>query len=177
MSTLETIKEKIEAIKQQKEELTAQLRKDFAPMLQPLFEKSNGKIKSIGWTQYTPYFNDGDTCEFGINIDYPYVNGESVYDLEILNENKHVKITEENEEEVKKHSEKIGYRWLKNNTIGQGGYLPNENYDQELDSLVEEFKSVLSSIDDEFYKDLFGDHVIVTVHSNGTVETEQYEHD
>lgn len=56
MSTLETIKQKIADINAKKQELVNDLRKDFAPMLQPLFEKSNGKIKSFGWTQYTPYF-------------------------------------------------------------------------------------------------------------------------
>jgi hypothetical protein len=26
----------------------------------------------FGWTQYTPYFNDGDPCEFGVNTSYPF---------------------------------------------------------------------------------------------------------
>ncbi len=26
-------------------------------------------IKSFGWTQYTPYFMDGETCYFGVNLD------------------------------------------------------------------------------------------------------------
>lgn len=30
-------------------------------------------VKGISWTQYTPYFNDGEPCEFGINADYPSV--------------------------------------------------------------------------------------------------------
>lgn len=54
MTTLESIKEKIESIKKQKEELVNQLKNDFAPMLKPLFDKTNGKITSIGWNQYTP---------------------------------------------------------------------------------------------------------------------------
>ena len=24
-------------------------------------------VKRIEWTQYTPYFNDGDSCEFSVN--------------------------------------------------------------------------------------------------------------
>jgi hypothetical protein len=31
------------------------------------------KVKGISWTQYTPYFNDGEPCEFGINADYPQI--------------------------------------------------------------------------------------------------------
>lgn len=35
--------------------------------LKPYFDKlwKNG-IKAVYWAQYTPYFNDGDTCEFGV---------------------------------------------------------------------------------------------------------------
>ncbi len=29
------------------------------------------KIKRIEWNQYTPYFNDGDSCEFQCHIEYP----------------------------------------------------------------------------------------------------------
>ncbi len=37
--------------------------------LRPLLEAvlTDPLIKEIGWTQYTPYFNDGDVCEFGIS--------------------------------------------------------------------------------------------------------------
>lgn len=40
------------------------------------------KLKSFGWTQYTPYFNDGDACYFGVNSDCPYINGEHCEDME-----------------------------------------------------------------------------------------------
>lgn len=175
MSTLETIKQKIADINAKKQELVSDLRKDFAPMLQPLFEKSNGKIKSFGWTQYTPYFNDGDECTFSTNVDYPYINGED--ELKELKEDKYVIITADNEKEVKEYIDYKGYSWIKNNTIGQIGYVRNNEYDSEMFEIVEELKSVLSSIDSEFLKDLFGDHVLVTVYDNGNIETEEYEHD
>lgn len=177
MTSLEKIKAKISEINAKKQELVSDLRKDFAPMLKPLFEKSNGKIKSFGWTQYTPYFNDGDECEFRVNTDYPYINGEDVDELESLSKEKYVTITTENEKEVKDYLSLKGYKWMLNNSIGQGGYIENKDYDSELFDLVEEFKSALSEIDDEFLKDLFGDHTKVTVHEDGTIETEEYEHD
>ncbi len=34
------------------------------------------ELTSFRWTQYTPYFNDGDECVFGAHTDYPYLNGE-----------------------------------------------------------------------------------------------------
>lgn len=31
------------------------------------FLTENPDIKRVHWTQYTPYFNDGEACEFGVN--------------------------------------------------------------------------------------------------------------
>ena len=31
------------------------------------FFKTYPEVAAVRWTQYTPYFNDGDTCEFGVN--------------------------------------------------------------------------------------------------------------
>jgi hypothetical protein len=39
------------------------------------------EVETISWTQYTPYFNDGDVCEFGINSDVE-INGKSEWELE-----------------------------------------------------------------------------------------------
>ena len=37
------------------------------------------EVKSVSWTQYTPYFNDGEECTFSAHIDYFYVNGTDKY--------------------------------------------------------------------------------------------------
>ena len=42
---------------------------------------SNSSIKTIGWTQYTPYFNDGDTCHFSVHTDNIIINDISLYDI------------------------------------------------------------------------------------------------
>lgn len=34
------------------------------------FWKLNPGITTVRWTQYTPYFNDGEPCEFGVNDVY-----------------------------------------------------------------------------------------------------------
>src|SRR5687767_852848 len=31
---------------------------------------------SFGWAQYTPYFNDGEPCNFSVYYGYPDINGE-----------------------------------------------------------------------------------------------------
>jgi hypothetical protein len=49
------------------------LQKEFQTTAQSLFKETtkeffdkNPLVQSISWTQYTPYFNDGDTCEFRV---------------------------------------------------------------------------------------------------------------
>jgi len=39
----------------------------------PFFEKYP-EAKSVVWVQYTPHFNDGDTCEFGVRE--PEIHGD-----------------------------------------------------------------------------------------------------
>jgi hypothetical protein len=178
MSTLEEIKTKIEAIKKQKEELTAKLRNDFAPMLQPLFEKSEGKIKSIGWIQYTPYFNDGEECTFSTNFDLDYglrVNGKRLDD-EYDDEDEKESVFGCSLYALRKYGTDDYVEWIKKypeDTIKE----ESKESDLALYACLKEFEEILESIDDEFYKDLFGDHVEVTVHSNGVIETEEYDHD
>lgn len=41
----------------------------FNDMCKSVFSE-NPALKSFTWTQYTPYFNDGDPCRFRANTDY-----------------------------------------------------------------------------------------------------------
>ena len=172
MSVLESIKEKLAVIAKQKEEMVEALRKDFAPMFETFFQKSNGLIKSIGWKQYTPYFNDGEECVFSVHSDLDYgisVNGEDLEESDLITID--------------------GYS-AKKYILNDGSYekwiekYPNDKIDpvahkEQLDlyKILTEVEEVIKSIPDEFMKDLFGDHVEVTVNADGTIETEHYEHD
>jgi hypothetical protein len=46
----------------------------FHKKAQPLFE-NNPRLYSFSWKQYTPSWNDGDTCYFSAHTDYPDLNG------------------------------------------------------------------------------------------------------
>lgn len=146
MEIVEKIKQAIKEFDEKRQELTAQLKKDFPALLAPLFEKYPG-VKNVRWTQYTPYFNDGDACEFSSNAGYADLNYDGYEDQD--------EDEDESEETVKVEAEPIA--------------APEEAED--------EFQEVLASIDDSFYKDLFGDHVEVTVLRDGTINVEEYEHD
>lgn len=49
----------------------------FLKISKELFEQ-NPKLIKFGWIQYTPYYNDGDPCEFSAHVDYPkmLIDGE-----------------------------------------------------------------------------------------------------
>lgn len=42
---------------------------------------TNSSIETIGWSQYTPYFNDGDICRFSVHTDNIVINGKSIYEI------------------------------------------------------------------------------------------------
>ena len=76
---LSTLKAKRAEIAKQEAELLKESEKLFKKAVKDLF-KENPTLESFSWTQYTPYFNDGDTCTFSANTDYPDVNDISEYD-------------------------------------------------------------------------------------------------
>lgn len=156
MNTLEKIKAELAAFEEKKKAFVEELRKEFPTMFKELFDKTE-KIKSFTWRQYTPYFNDGDTCEFNVYCDYPDINGENIDELDW-------------------YSWKIKYYLKGDQTYAN---LPTENpeLDIEASKVVNEFISVIESIPQEMLKDLFGDHASVTIHSDGNIEVDEYDHD
>lgn len=133
MEILEKIKASIAEFDEKRKALLGELKNDFGPMLKPLFEKHQD-VKEISWRQYTPYFNDGDECVFGVYNDDISINGEDVWDM-------------------------------------------SDDDETRFKPAFKDFEDLLQSIPDDFFKDLFGDHITVTVKSDCTVETEEYEHD
>lgn len=129
MTIVEQIHAELTAFNEKKVALTETLRKDFPSLLAPLFD-ANPSVEKISWTQYTPYFNDGESCEFCAQTDYIIINGEDKYD--------------------------------------------SENIEK---SVFVSFSSVLESIPYEFYLELFGDHVEITIKKDGTIKVDEYEHD
>jgi phage host-nuclease inhibitor protein Gam len=68
-------------IKSKREELKSFCQEQFKLGGEELFEQ-NPTLKSFSFKGFIPYFNDGDTCEYSADIDYPDINGESGYDIE-----------------------------------------------------------------------------------------------
>ena len=73
-----SIREKIRTLR---ETATIAAKVVISSELETIFEEYP-QLDTISWTQYTPYFNDGDVCEFGCGAGEPDINGEDYWYLE-----------------------------------------------------------------------------------------------
>lgn len=151
-----------------KRQFQTQAQEMFKGITKEFFDKNPG-VKSIVWTQYTPYFNDGDTCEFGVNSpsfsNSP--NGEGVSPWG----------------EYDGDDESI---WACDN-VGSVLTLDREYWKEEADRIraaggvdadsCDAFsRMILSSEMSDVFLAMFGDHVKVVATSEG-FDVEDYDHD
>lgn len=132
---------------------------EFAKILQPLLE--HPKVEAIRWQQYTPYFNDGDACEFRVGESYVKLVGHDEggdYDDGFLNSY---------DDTLREYIGTPEYKWR--NEPAKPGSDP---------SLAEVFKAFVieNGSFDNMLLDAFGDHAKVTV-TKEQIEVEFYEHD
>lgn len=108
------------------------------------------ELKKFSWRQYTPYFNDGDTCTFSVCRDAEAIDVNDV----------------EDSYEVAKEA-----TWDGNKSTP---IPPNERHPlHAAQAAVAEF---LNIFDEEDLQDAFGDHAEVVVTRKG-VKVESYQHD
>ena len=145
------------------------------------FFKLYPEVAAICWRQYTPYFNDGDTCEF------------SVHELGFFSEGDYEALKDGELEDPYEHN---SYS-KPSNYVYQSLADPNNRYrdyyQKEVDAYdalvakhgerfavvadgIEQFNKLFNEIDDDVMLSLFGDHVQVTVTKDG-IDVEEHEHD
>lgn len=135
MELIEKIKAEMAAFDEKRKALCAELQKSFPALFKDFFAKHEW-VEKFKWHQYTPYFNDGDECEFGVCHDYSSLE------------------------------------------INEVDYYNDEVYEKdEKQAVYKELAEILQSVPEDFYKDLFGDHMEVTVNRDGTIEKDEYSHD
>lgn len=161
------IEEKFQNLKsklQQLDSLRIEVQKDcdqvFDDYCKYLFDKFP-RLKSFGWNQYTPYFNDGSPCVFSANTDYIKING--------------VYADESNWISPKKI---IHYgKWNYSKKIYEGRVEEeNPDYDSELSEITDFVRDFVSQFDNDFFLNKFGDHCEVKVTKNG-IDIDELDHD
>lgn len=126
------------------------------------------KLDSIGWKQYTPYFNDGDACVFAAHIDEPDINGGASYDNPTIHATHYAPTGEFDT------VPSFGGRTEQREKYAR---VPNPAYDPELGAAYEATREFLGSFDSSDYLELFGDHRRVVLHRDGALTVDEYEHD
>jgi hypothetical protein len=157
---LEELTKRQAEIKEAKNEILNLSANIFEDFYKYIFEKYP-TLESFGWTQYTPYFNDGDTCIFSVDTDYISINDESVDEAEWASD---VNV--------------ISWgTWNRDLRIYEGRVEePNPNYNPILTEASNEIKKFLGRFDNDFYLSKFGDHAEITVTKDG-VDISDYDHD
>ena len=72
--------DKVKEIEKMKQDYQARLEREAKSVVGEVFAEffaANPTVKSVVWQQYTPFFNDGDACEFGVYDFYYLLEGDS----------------------------------------------------------------------------------------------------
>lgn len=158
----------VEDIKKKQEELRDIYRfegkKNLSAIIEYLF-KTYPDIPNIFWTQYTPYFNDGDVCEFNVHeiCVSPAKNMDEFLDLQ-------------EEDKWYEYCDGFEYVWKTGYRDNVVYHVPEQQYHDfhQLNSLVNSCP--------EIFQEAFGDHCQVIVFAPEPGEkivfhVEDYSHD
>jgi hypothetical protein len=138
--------------------------------LQPLIQAvlDDPTIVKFGWAQYTPYFNDGDVCEFGVTD--PWFQTMDNEDVEDIDDG-----TWELGVGQNASLGKVPYTWDDNlRCYVNGEYMgPDRARYDRCDALS---SAVGGGHYENVLKEAFGDHAQVTVTKTG-ITVEHYSHE
>lgn len=147
---------------------------ELAPLFQALLDDPT--IIEFGWRQYTPYFNDGDTCEFGAHGLWARTAAEIDGTLD----------SDGNEQEFATYDLDVDYHpslgKYKYDYVGEGSdrRYTRVGYEGPDEARFERCQDLDRALQSGAYDNVllkhFGDHALVTVRKDG-IEVEYYSHD
>jgi hypothetical protein len=217
---LDTLKSEHKSLKSRIDALKAEMQENSKVLMKEAFREFLEKydvVDNIFWTQYTPYFNDGESCEFSVgdvhlilkdDEDPCEYEGSSLTDKEDVEALKK-KIAEIEAWEKDPMAAAQKHRSEYNKKYNHDPFAPSsysgstqdqmvkwkphygtkEQYVKELATAEEyaklyphlksdfkEIQKMVSGIDDDLMKAMFGDHTKVIVSASG-IEVEEHQHD
>lgn len=142
-------------------------KEELAPLLAAVIE--DPLVAGVRWRQYTPYFNDGEPCVFGLHgVAVSFVGHENA-------ENDSGDRDGFVEEWDDLYAEMLG---------GEKYFVATRTFTPlpaKHPELAAKFKELANALEGgAFYEallELFGDHAVVTVRANQPILVEFYEHD
>lgn len=153
---------KIKELKEQMRALQDKIKKEGKQALKETFKEIFDKhpvLESAEWVQYTPYFNDGDTCTFRVGDILPVF---------ILTEDQAKVASYEDSPEDVLITLQGGYRMSRKKSLLT---VEQELALKDFNDLVKELNGM-----DDIFSDVFGDHAKVKVSRKGFSVTE-YDHE
>jgi hypothetical protein len=148
MSNIEIVKAAVAEYNTKLEELKASVSKALEPALKDLIK---GDIIGVRWTQYTPYFNDGDPCEFWVNEVYCK--------------------TSKNDEDDGDYEDgfisSYSVKYIEGLEVSE---------QEKLAKQINEAGELISSIPESVLQNTFGDGYQITVTADG-IDVDDYDHD
>jgi cell division septum initiation protein DivIVA len=155
----------------------------FKEAVKEIFNKFKG-LERFSWNEYTPYWNDGDVCEFSVNMESLAVNEEVGSDkIEYLFslEHAHNLLSKKSQEEARikkelsntKGKDKWDIERLKKDLEILNSRDPKEVEEKYM--IKKTIVDLLGDIDDSVYQDMFGEGLVVVSREGITVE--EYEHE
>ncbi|MCW7941615.1 hypothetical protein AAW14_06085 [Streptomyces hygroscopicus] len=141
---------------------------ELQPIIQAVLDDPT--IVEFGWRQYTPYFNDGDPCEF------------SAYGLWVRTD-ADKDVDDQYELEVYSHPSlgKVSGSWVANPENPGGSKVWQDSpYEGPDEARYRRCKALSAAVEGGAFEhvllEAFGDHAQVTVRRDG-IEVEFYQHD
>lgn len=167
---LEELTKKQKELEAERNKLQAQIMKirqeEFVLKTNTVFEK-HPKLKSWAWHQYTPYFNDGDVCEFSVYDYYIDVDYEG-FPKEELSDSGLAELNESSFDDCGNYK-----KYTRNYKTGNYDSIPIN-----IPGLADAHKDIriIMDIIKENAEDIFGDHARIVV-SKDSIKVEKYDHE
>lgn len=148
---------------------------EFQPLIQAILDDPT--IRTFGWRQYTPYFNDGDPCVFSAYGAWYLTIEDGQSDSDDADDD-----FERYELEFDEHpslGKLVGGTWQRDNTLGHNVKV-GAVYEGPDEARFIRCKSFADAIESGAFDDVlihaFGDHANITVHADH-IDIEFYDHD
>jgi hypothetical protein len=162
----ETVEEKNNRIKKFKEEQQDFIKNHFSNFMKLFFEACPS-VKAVMWCQYTPYFNDGEPCVFGLGTISFIPKTEKEKETGVL------ETLEQEDEDPQNYYEEYGHEIWKD-AEHTAKYSPEISLEEAKN--LSELRILLTSLK-EYLKTTFGDHTFIKCVCDGKVEITEYYHD
>jgi hypothetical protein len=176
-----------EELKEMKAQYDARLKRDGEAAVKEAFKElfdAYPEIRSVVWTQYTPYFNDGDTCEFSVHeFDVNLVPGEDLKNKISVIRTAQIEAASRGDyskaQSLKKEADKLEARFNSDDDdyqYGETRYELRRSGHPRGEQIAKAVTDLAAELPEDVLESVFGDHVVIVATRQG-FNVSEYNHD